>query len=274
MCTLKLALEHVNTRNSCALKSVEPRTEKHLEGKSPTPPPRNTRRSVVPQLASLSMNFSMDSEIFDTGKGNSGVAVDSLMDYFFSLRDQKPSGLVSAVLGPTFSSVAKPTALMASAEQVPMLSYYASSPELSNNVTYPFFTRTYPSDGTAARLLTRVMYDGSVFEGWKHVAVMYRDDAFGRGYVNQMELELEMWANESSDRSLQDLPVAFTEEDVHAYHTLRSFPFSTAESGDEARKSVKRALELVKSSGYSVIVLVGVVDQFDILLEASLAVFV
>ena len=238
----------------------------------------------MPQLASLSMNFSMDSEIFDTDDDiredrsrsrdrNSAVAVASLMDYFFSLRDQKPSGLVSAVLGPTFSSVAKPTALMASAEQVPMLSYYASSPELSNNVTYPFFTRTYPSDGTAARLLTRVMYDGSVFEGWKHVAVMYRDDAFGRGYVNQMELELEMWANESSDRSLQDLPVAFTEEDVHAYHTLRSFPF-TAESGDEARKSVKRALELVKSSGYSVIVLVGVVDQFDILLEASLAVFV
>lgn len=269
VCTLMLALEHVNTRNSCALKSVEPRTEKHLEGKSPTPPPRNTRRSVVPQLASLSMNFSMDSEIFDTGKGNSAVAVDSLMDYFFSLRDQKPSGLVSAVLGPTFSSVAKPTALMASAEQVPMLSYYASSPELSNN---EFFTRTYPSDGTAARLLTRVMYDGSVFEGWNHVAVMYRNDAFGRGYVNQMELELEMWANESSN-SLQDLPVAFTEEDARAYRTLRSFPF-TAESGDEARKSVKRALELVKSSGYSVIVLVGVVNQFDILLEASLAVFV
>ena len=281
MCTLKLALEHVNARNPCALKSVEPRTEKHLEGKSPTPPPRNTRRSVVPQLASLSMNFSMDSEIFDTDDDiredrsrsrdrNSAVAVASLMDYFFSLRDQKPSGLVSAVLGPTFSSVAKPTALMASAEQVPMLSYYASSPELSNN---EFFTRTYPSDGTAARLLTRVMYDGSVFEGWNHVAVMYRNDAFGQGYVNQMELELEMWANESSNRGLRDLPVAFTEEDVHAYHTLRSFPF-TAESGDEARKSVKRALELVKSSGYSVIVLVGVVDQFDILLEASLAVFV
>ena len=231
---------------------------------------------MVPQLASLSMNFSMESEIFNTDNGTSGnsaAAVDSLMDYFFSLRDQKPSGLVSAVLGPTFSSVAKPTALMAGAEQVPMLSYYASSPELSNNVTYPFFTRTYPSDGTAARLLTRVMYDGSVFRGWNHVAVMYRDDAFGQGYVNQMELELEMWANESSDRSLQDLPVAFTEEDVHAYHTLRSFPFSTAESGDEARKSVKRALELVKSSGYSVIVLVGV-NRFDILLEVSLAVFV
>ena len=254
--------------------------------KSPPRASNHTRRSVVPELAKLTANFSMYSDIVDTDaakgtSGNSAVAVDSLMDYFFSLRDQKPiinsepSGLVSAVLGPTFSSVAKPTALMASAEQVPMLSYYASSPELSNNVKYPFFTRTYPSDGIAARLLTRVMYDGSVFKGWNHVAVMYRDDAFGQGYVNQMELELEMWANESShNRSLQDLDVAFTEEQAHAYHTLRSFPF-TAKPGDvhEARKSVKRALELVKSSGYSVIVLVGV-RRFDILLEASLAVFV
>ena len=245
----------------------------------PIPSPRasnHTCRSVVPELAKLTANFSMNYEmIVDTGtSGNSGDAVDHLMDYFFRLRDQ-PNGQVSAVLGPTFSSVAKPTALMASAEQVPMVSYYASSAELSNNVTYPFFTRTYPSDDTAAPLLTRVLYDGSVFKDWNHVAVVYRDDAFGQGYVTQMEAELTIWANSSSDRISQSLPATFTEDDVHAYHTLRSFPFT--ESGDDEPreiKSIKSALESVKSSGYSIIVLVGGGRSLPNLLEASRAAFV
>ena len=227
----------------------------------------------MPELAKLTATFSMNySMIVDTDNGTSGrsaVAVDYLMDYFFRLRDQ-PNGHVSAVLGPTFSSVAKPTALMASAEQVPMLSYYASSPELSNSVTYPFFTRTYPSDDTAAPLLTRVLYDDSVFTGWNHVAVVYRDDAFGQGYVTRMKREFEAWANENSNGRKQSLPPAFTEDDVHAYHTLLSFPFT--ESGDD--ESIKRALGSVKSSGYSIIVLVGVGRSLPNLLEASRAAFV
>ena len=225
----------------------------------------------MPELAKLTANFSMNYEmIVDTGtSGNSGDAVDHLMDYFFRLRDQ-PNGQVSAVLGPTFSSVAKPTALMASAEQVPMLSYYASSAELSDNVTYPFFTRTYPSDDTAAFLLTRGLYDNNVSifkeKDWNHVAVVYRDDAFGRSYVTRMKREFEAWANESS--ILQRLPADFTKDHVHDYHTLLSFPFT--ESGDDEPredKSMERALESVKSSGYSIIVLVGVDRSLPNLLE-------
>ena len=231
----------------------------------------------MPELAKLTATFSMNySMIVDTDNGTSGrsaVAVDYLMDYFFRLRDQ-PNGHVSAVLGPTFSSVAKPTALMASAEQVPMLSYYASSPELSNNVVYPFFTRTYPSDDTAAFLLTRGLYDNDVSilnaKDWNHVAVVYRDDAFGQGYVTRMKREFEAWANENSNGRKQSLPPAFTEDDVHAYHTLLSFPFT--ESGDD--ESIKRALGSVKSSGYSIIVLVGVGRSLPNLLEASRAAFV
>eukprot|EP00964_Phaeocystis_antarctica_P010374 scaffold5710_cov64-Phaeocystis_antarctica.AAC.1 len=78
VCTLKLALQHVNTRNT----------------------------SVVPELAKLTANFSMSSKIVDTdsgASGNSAVAVDYLMDYFFRLRDQ-PNRQVSAVLGPASSS--------------------------------------------------------------------------------------------------------------------------------------------------------------------------
>ena len=151
-----------------------------------------------------------------------------------------------------------------------MVSYYASSAELSDNVTYPFFTRTYPSDDTAAFLLTRGLYDNNVSifkeKDWNHVAVVYRDDAFGRSYVTRMKREFEAWANESS--ILQRLPEAFTKDHVHDYHTLLSFPFT--ESGDDEPredKSMERALESVKSSGYSIIVLVGVDRSLPNLLE-------
>jgi len=247
--------------------------------KSPPRASNHTRRSVVPELAKLTANFSMYSEIVNTDNGTSGnsaVAVNHLMDYFFRRRGQH-NGQVSAVLGPTFSSVAKPTALMASAEQVPMVSYYASSAELSNNVTYPFFTRTYPSDDRVASILTRGLYDNDVSilkeKDWNHVAVVYRDDAFGQGYVTRMKRAFEAWANESSIS--QRLPADFTKDDVHAYHTLLSFPFT--ESGDDEpreKESMERAFESVKSSGYSVIVLVGVGRSLPNLLEASRAAFV
>lgn len=228
-------------------------------------------RLVVPQLANLSMDFSgMSAKIFNTDDNDDASrrpaeAVNSLMDYFYSLRDPLNEN-VSAVLGPTFSSVAKPTALMASAEQVPMLSYFASSPELSNNLTYPFFTRTYPSDRTAARILTRVLYDGSVFKDWNHVAVVYRDDAFGQGYLEAMQDEFKSWANGSST---SPPPANLKAKDVDTYHTLRSFAF-TEGSGE----SVESALEQVRDTSYSIIVLVGASQSLAALLEASLAVLV
>ena len=218
------------------------------------------------------MDFSgMSAKMFNTDDNDDAgrrpaEAVNSLMDYFYSLRDPLNEN-VSAVLGPTFSSVAKPTALMASAEQVPMLSYFASSTKLSNNLTYPFFTRTYPDDGTAARILTRVLYDGSVFKDWNHVAVVYRDDAFGQDYLGAMQSEFNAWANGSST---SPPPANFKAKDVDTYHTLRSFAFT--EQG--SRESVKSALELVRDSKYSIIVLIGASQSLATLLEASLAVLV
>ena len=228
----------------------------------------------MPQLANLSTDFSiMSAEIFNTddhnGAGRPAEAVKSLMDYFYSVRDS-PNENVSAVLGPTFSSVAKPTALMASAEQVPMLSYFASSRELSNKSTYPFFTRTYPTDDTAAQLLTRVLYDGSVFEDWNHVAVVYRDDAFGQGYLDTMQEEFYNWTRSMPEvRSTSPLPNNFNTEDVEKYYTLRSFPFN-----DKKPESINGTLERVRDSSCSIIVLIGASQSLAYLLEASLAVFV
>ena len=215
----------------------------------------------------------MSAEVFDTddnkGAGREAKAVNSLMDYFYRLRDPLNEN-VSAVLGPTYSSVAKPTALIASAEQVPMLSYFASSPDLSDKLTYRFFTRTYPTDDTAARLLTRALYDGSVFTDWNHVAVVYRDDVFGQGYLGAMQDEFDAWISSMPERrSTSPLPNNFKAEDVDTYHTLRSFPFT-----DKYRESIIGTLKLVRDSSYSIIVVVGASQSLATLLEASLAVFV
>ena len=100
ICTLKLALEHVNTRNA----------------------------SIVPELANLRPGFSMNYTLLDT-RFSAPVAVDLFINYLFQSRELA-DGVPRAVLGPLLSEVVKPTALLAGAEQVPMMSYRASAPEL------------------------------------------------------------------------------------------------------------------------------------------------
>jgi len=96
-CTLKLALEHVNERNA----------------------------TIVPELANLTTGFFMNYTLLDT-RLNTQRAVDLLMNYLFDSRELVADGVARAVLGPLVSRIAKPTALLAGAEQVPMVSYRAS----------------------------------------------------------------------------------------------------------------------------------------------------
>ena len=100
-CTLKLALEHVNERNA----------------------------TIVPELANLTTGFFMNYTLLDTQQ-SAPLAVDLLMNYLFDSRELVADGVARAVLGPMVSRIAKPTALLAGAEKVPMVSYRASAPEL------------------------------------------------------------------------------------------------------------------------------------------------
>ena len=100
-CTLKLALEHVNERNA----------------------------TIVPELANLTTGFFMNYTLLDTHQ-SAPRAVDLLMNYLVDSRELVADGVARAVLGPLVSRIAKPTALLAGAEKVPMVSYRASAPEL------------------------------------------------------------------------------------------------------------------------------------------------
>jgi hypothetical protein len=114
---------------------------------------------------------------------------------------------------------------------------------LQSSPNYKFFTRTIPSDATSAHLVVRLLYNSSVFTGWNNVAVIHQDDAWGKGYVTQMELELrrvELRRSTPPEAASDVIP-----------RTLLRFAFTNSHG------SVERALKAVNSSGYSVIVVVG-----------------
>jgi hypothetical protein len=233
VCALALALQHVHDRDP----------------------------SIVPELANLRMNFNLSHQLFGT-EGNASIAVNAAMDFLYESR-ALADGVPRAMLGPAYSELATPMALMAGAEQVPMVSYWAASPKLS---PLPYFTRTFPSDSTAGRLLVHLLYNGSVFADWNHVAVVYQDDEWGQGYVAQIELEFKRLGLDA----LREPPDV--QDDVPRYRTLRTFSFATESGSDEAdaneRDSVKLALDAVKDYGSSVIVIVAFGPSLVNILEA------
>jgi len=92
------------------------------------------------------------------------------------------------------------------------------------------------------------------------VAVVHQDDAWGKGYVTEMELELR--------RINSKIPLREPDREPG---TLLPFAITHTDSD-----SVKRALDAVNSSGYSVIVVVGhflppFSSTFEDFLEACLA---
>ena len=131
---------------------------------------------------------------------------------------------------------------------------------LQSSPTYEYFTRIYPPDTTSARLLVHLLYNSRAFAGWNNVAVVHQDDAWGKGYVTEMELELR--------RINSKIPLREPDREPG---TLLPFAITHTDSD-----SVKRALDAVNSSGYSVIVVVGhflppFLSTFEDFLEACLA---
>ena len=71
-----------------------------------------------------------------------------------------------------------PLARTAGSDAVPQLSYWATSPDLDQTSSYPYFGRTIPSDtGT-----TTVVKDLFVKYKYKNVAMLYVNDAYGRAF--------------------------------------------------------------------------------------------
>lgn len=94
------------------------------------------------------------------------------------------SNNVIGVIGPPRSKETVPVANLLNLFKVPQISYFATTPELSDNVKYKYFKRTVPSDMYQARALVSILSS----LGWEYVSIIYEDSNYGvEGYTQIME---------------------------------------------------------------------------------------
>eukprot|EP00850_Spirogloea_muscicola_P012458 SM000080S22973 [mRNA] locus=s80:410778:416896:- [translate_table: standard] len=86
---------------------------------------------------------------------------------------------VVALVGPTYSTVARFVSNMGAAAQVPVLSFAATDPTLSIKARYPYFVRVTHNDKVEMEALADLVKHYQ----WQHIIVIYADDDFGRNGV-------------------------------------------------------------------------------------------
>ncbi len=85
---------------------------------------------------------------------------------------------VNVIIGPTFSSVAIEMAELCIENGVLMMTYSATTPELTMLNDQDFIWRTCPSDHTFGTVSAQYCFDSLQYE---KAAIFYRDDRFGQG---------------------------------------------------------------------------------------------
>jgi hypothetical protein len=137
----------------------------------------NKRGNIVPAVASLSPRIRLSFEMHDSGSTISGglAALLSAGGGGVCEVDDYP---ILGVVGAGRSAVSGPLSLLASVKSIPVISYWSSSPDLSDKETYPTFGRTFLSDEITAHALVGMMQGF----GWGSVALVYPNDLFGNGF--------------------------------------------------------------------------------------------
>lgn len=92
---------------------------------------------------------------------------------------------VVAIVGPQSSAIARTASHIASALQVPIISYAASDPTLSS-LQFPYFFRPSPTDSDQMAALADLIG----FHGWKQIIAIFVDDDYGRNGVAALGDEL------------------------------------------------------------------------------------
>ena len=142
----------------------------------------NARSSrYVPQFASETMRqcgVQLSVSVMDSGS-TEAYAMGRLTQRLFT--PDKPD----IVVGPGRSAVALPTATILGVEAVDTLqiSYWASSPLLSNKALYPRFMRTYPTDQATTVALCDFW---KTTMGYTNAAIIYENDAYGEGFKESL----------------------------------------------------------------------------------------
>jgi len=107
-------------------------------------------------------------------------------------------------VGAALSSVSTMLATLGSIDQVPMCSYWSSSPALSNKEAYPMFARSYPSDAATTRQLPVVLKEF----GWATIGVVHANDGYANAYAEGLRQSTDISVVVSS---------SFEREQPHTY---------------------------------------------------------
>ena len=98
---------------------------------------------------------------------------------------ENKKGKVHVVVGPARSACSTAVSLLAGIDRVPVISYWSTSPSLSNREEYPFFFRTIPDDSKIAIAVADFFHDIALH---KYVACLYVADAYGQAYQESLHL--------------------------------------------------------------------------------------
>ncbi|XP_013392302.1 metabotropic glutamate receptor 6 [Lingula anatina] len=92
---------------------------------------------------------------------------------------------IIGVVGAAESSISLQVANLLKLFYIPQISYFSTSPDLSNKERYPYFLRTIPSDASQAEVMIEIIKKLS----WKYISIIYDATNYGlKGFVRIGEL--------------------------------------------------------------------------------------
>ena len=171
--------------------------------------------TALPVLGSLAgCNIDLRFRLLDSG-GTAGKSVQALWDL---------KATPDVVIGAARSDVSATTAAITGALDIPQISYWSESTDLSDDSLYPRFMRTVPSQLAPASDLCSF---------WKHelrlstVAVLYQKSAYGRAYEEAAKAECQ-------SLGLTFVSKEFSEDESIREESIRDAVGSLSSSGAKA----------------------------------------
>ncbi len=146
---------------------------------------------------------------------------------------------VIAVIGPSRSTTGLLAAKAGGLSDTPVISYAATSDELSDSNRFPYFFRTVPPD----KFQVGAIMDILLYFNWKYIALFYSVDTYGINAARQIQMQANEIgicipvtlpvASAATERDLEDIRNKLDEHDkVHVVviFALRSASYAVADA--------------------------------------------
>ncbi|XP_047991498.1 metabotropic glutamate receptor 6-like [Leguminivora glycinivorella] len=91
--------------------------------------------------------------------------------------------IISGVVGAASSVTSVQVANLLRLFKIPQVSYFSTSPELSNKARFEYFTRTIPSDLHQVRAMVEIVKKF----GWRYVSIIYEESNYGIKAFEELE---------------------------------------------------------------------------------------